>query len=172
MAPNAGGNITKPGLLNPGELNCQVGSQSDQNEYVSQAHEEYGGMPPLINPQYLFGPHQQFTGSSRPPESEAPVPGLGLVDPRIVETQAAKLAALLNTQVQLAVEKQMGKISHQPVMPPSPATRSEANDASIVRSHSAASNVFLRYRRSSPLKEWSLVQNTLTSCRAYSRHVS
>ena len=33
----------------------------------------------------------------------------------------------------------MGKISHQPVMPPSPAISSEANDASIVRSHGAAS---------------------------------
>ena len=87
----------------------------------------------------MFGPLQQFTGGSRPPESEAPVPSRGLVDPRILETQAAQLAALLNTQVQLAVEKQMGKIPHQPVMPPSPAISSEANDASIVRSHGAAS---------------------------------
>ena len=139
MAPNAGGDTTRPGLRNPGELDYRVGSQSDQNEYVSQAHEEYGGMPPLINPPHLFGPLQQFTGSSRPPESEAPVPGPGLVDPRTLETQAAQLAALLNTQVQLADENQMGKISHQPVMPPSPASNSEANDASIVRSHGAAS---------------------------------
>ena len=29
-------------------------------------------------------------------------------------------------------------------------------------------NVFLRYNRDPPLKEWSLLQNTLTSCRAYS----
>ena len=49
------------------------------------------------------------------------------------------MAALLNTQVQLAVEKQMGKISHQSVMPSSPAISSEANDASIVRIHGAAS---------------------------------
>ena len=33
----------------------------------------------------------------------------------------------------------MGKISHQSVMPPSTAIRSEANDASNVRSHGAAS---------------------------------
>ena len=112
MAPNAGGNTTKPSLQNPGEFNYQVGSQSDQNEYVSQAHDEYGGMPPPINPPHLFEPLQQFTGSSRPPKSEAPVPSPVLVDPRILETQAAQLAALLNTQVQLAVEKQMGKISH------------------------------------------------------------
>ena len=139
MAANAGGDTTRPGLRNPGELNYQVGSQSDQNEYVSHARDEYGGMPPPINPPYLFGPLQQFTGSSRPPESEAPVPGPGLVDPRILEIQAAQPAALLNTQVRLAVEKQMCKISHLPVMPPSPAISSEANDASIVRSHGAAS---------------------------------
>ena len=33
----------------------------------------------------------------------------------------------------------MGKMSHQPVMPPSPEISSEVNDASIVRSHGAAS---------------------------------
>ena len=139
MAPNAGGNTTRPGLRNPGELNYQVGSQSDQNEYVSQAHDEYGSMPPPINPPHLVGPLQQFSRGSRPPESEAPVPSPGLVAPRIVETQAAQLAALLSTQVQRAVEKQMGKISHQSVMPPSPAISSEGNDASLVRSNGAAS---------------------------------
>ena len=139
MAPNAGGNTTRPGLLNPGELNYQVGSQSYQNEYVSHAHDEYGGMPPPIAHPHLVGPLQQFAGGSRPPESEAPVPSPGLVEPIIFETQAAQLVALLNTQVQLAVEKQMGKISNQSVMPPSPAMSSETNDTSIVRSHDAAS---------------------------------
>ena len=46
MAPNAGGGTTRSGVGTPGELNYPIGSQSDQNEYVSQAHEEYGGMPP------------------------------------------------------------------------------------------------------------------------------
>ena len=54
MSPNAGGDITRPSLRNPGELNYQVGSQSDQNEYVSQAHDAYGGMPPPINPHICF----------------------------------------------------------------------------------------------------------------------
>ena len=172
MAPNAGGNTTRPGLRNPGELNYQVGSQSDQNEYVSQAHDEYGGMPPPINAPHLVGPLQQFTSGSRPLEFEAPVPSPDLVDPRLLETQAAQLAALLNTQVQLAIEKQLGKISHQSVMPPSPATRSEANDASIVRSHGAASQRIPTLQTEPTVEKWSLLQNTLTSCRAYSWHVS
>ena len=92
-----------------------------------------------ITPPHLVGPLQQFSGGSGPPESEAPVPSPGLVDPRILETQAAQMAALLNTQVQLAVEKQMGKVFHLPVMTSSPAISTEANDASIVRSHCAAS---------------------------------
>ena len=65
MALNADGNTTRPGLRNPGELNYQIGSQSDQNEYVSQVHEEYGGMPSSINPPHFFGPLQQFTSGSR-----------------------------------------------------------------------------------------------------------
>ena len=172
MPPNAGVNTTRLGLRNPGELKYQVGSQSDQNEYVSQAHEEYGGMPPPINLPHLFGPLQQITGSSRPPEFGAPVPGPGLVDPRILETQAAQLAALFNMRVQLAVENQMGKISHQPVMPPSPASNSEANDASIVRSHGAASQRIPALQTEPIVEKWSFLQNTLTSCRAYSWHVS
>ena len=106
MAPNAGGNTTRPAVWNPGEVKYQVGSQSDQNEYVSQAHDEYGGMPPPIAPPHLVGSLQQLTGGSRPPQSENPVPSPGLVGPRSFETQAAQLAALLNTQGQLAVEKQ------------------------------------------------------------------
>ena len=106
---------------------------------MSQAHDEYGGMPSPIAPPHLVGTLQHFPAGSKPPESEAPVPSPGLVEPRILETQAAQLATLLNTQVQLAVEKQMGKISHQSVMAPSPAISSEANDASTVRSHGAAS---------------------------------
>ena len=153
-------------------MKYQVGSQSDQNEYVSQAHDEYGGMPPPIAPPHFFGLLQQFTGVSRPPESESPVPSPGLVDPRILETQAAQLAALLNTQVQLAVERQIGNISHQPVMPPSPATRSEANDASIVRIHGAASQRIPTLQMEPTVEKWSLLQNTLTSCRAYSWDVS
>ena len=96
-------------------------------------------MPPPIAPSHLVGPLQEFSGGSRPPEFEAPVPRPGLVDPRTLETQAAQLAALLNTLVQIAFEKQMGTISHQSVMPLSLAISSEANDASIVRSHGAAS---------------------------------
>ena len=138
MAPNAGGNTTRPGLRNPEELNYKVGSQSDRKEYVSRAHDEYGGMPRPIASPHSVGPLQEFAGGSRPPESEAPVPGPGLVNPRILETQGGQLAALLNTQVQLAVEKQMGKISHQSVMRPSPAISSEASNASILRSHGAA----------------------------------
>ena len=106
---------------------------------MSQARNEYGGMPPPIAPPHFVGPLQQFAGGSRPPQSETPVPSPGLVDPRIIETQAARLAVLLNTQLQLVVEKKMVKISDQSVMPLSPAICSEANDASIVRSHGAAS---------------------------------
>ena len=141
MAPNAGVNTTRPGFLNPGELNYRVGSQSDQNEYVSHAHDEYGGMPPPITPPHLVGPLQKFAGGSRRPECGAPVPSPGLVDPRILETQAAQLADLLNTQVQPAVEKQIDKISHQSLIPPSPAMNSEANNASVVRRHGAASQL-------------------------------
>ena len=139
MPRNAGGNTTRPGLRNPGELNYHVGSLTDQNGFLSQAHDEYGGIPPPISLQHLVGSLQQFAGVSRPPQSEVPVPSPSLFDPRILETQAAQLAALLNTQVRLAVEKQMGKFSHLPVMPPSPAISLEANDASTVRSHGAAS---------------------------------
>ena len=96
-------------------------------------------MQPPSAPPLLFGPLEEFTGGSRPPESEAPVPSPGLVEPRIFETQAAQQASLLNTEVQLAVEKQMGKISHESVMPPSPAICSEPNNASIVHSHGATS---------------------------------
>ena len=172
MALTAGGGNTRSSLRNPGELNYQVGSQSDQNEYVSQAHDEYGDMPPPINPPHLVGPPQQFTGGSRPPESEAPGASPGLVDSRMLETQAAHPAALLNTQVQLAIEKQLDKMSHRSVMPPSPATRSEANDASIVRSHAAASQSIPTLQTEPIVEKWSLLQNTLTSCRAYSWHVS
>ena len=62
MAPNAGGNNPRPRLRNPRELNYQVGSQSDNNEYVCQAHDEYGGMPPPIAPPHLVGPLQKFPG--------------------------------------------------------------------------------------------------------------
>ena len=72
MAPNAVGNTTRPGLRNQRELNVQVGSQCDQNEYVSLAYDEYGGMPPPINPSHLVRPLQQFAGGSRPPKSEGP----------------------------------------------------------------------------------------------------
>ena len=114
-------------------------SEIRSERYVSQAYNEYRGMPPPISPPHLVGPLQQFAGSSRPPKSEAPLTGPGLVEPIILETQAAQLAALLNTLVQLAVEKQMGKISLQSMMPPLPAISSEVKDASIVRSHGAAS---------------------------------
>ena len=172
MAPNAVGNTTRPDLRNPGELNYQVGSQSDRNKYVSQAHNEYGGIPHQVNPPNLFGPLEQFTGGSRPPESEASEPSPGVVDQRILETQAAQLAALLNAQVQRAVEKQMGKISHQSVMPPSPAISSEANDVSIVRSHGAASQRIPTLQTEPTVEKWSLLQNALTSCHAYTWHVS
>ena len=33
-------------------------------------------------------------------------------------------------------------------------------------------NLFLRYQQNPPLKEWSLLQNTIISCRAYSWHVN
>ena len=42
----------------------------------------------------------------------------------------------------IAVEKQMGQISHQAVMPPSSAISSEANNVLIIRSHGAPSRRF------------------------------
>ena len=95
-------------------------------------------MPTATAPPHLVGPLQQFTGGSKQPESEAPVESPGLVDRRILENQAAQLVYLY-TQVQHAVEKQMRRFFHPPLMPPLPVIRSEANDASIVRRYGAAS---------------------------------
>ena len=141
MDPSAGGNNSRPDLRNPGERKDQVGSQFDQNEYVSQDHDEYGGMPPPIAPPQLVVPVEPFASGSTTPEFEAPVPSPDPFHPRNLETPAAHLSALFNTKVQLAVEKQRGQFSHHSVMPPSPAIRSQANGASVPRSPFHASKL-------------------------------
>ena len=52
----------------------------------------------------------------------------------------------------------MGKISHQTVMPPSPAISSESNDASLVRSHDAASQRIPTLQTEPTVEKWSLLQ--------------